>query len=254
MGNVLESCGIEKNCCCDHHSRVPSKALSNELGNFMELDADEEDEEEEENDNDDEITNSKKISKSKKKLKIPIPKDVLDIPVRTNSFIFERSVNPLNFYEELETIGSGAYGLVKKVCLKSNPQAIRAMKIISTKNILKGIDKTKFYEEIYILKNLDHPNIMKIYENFIYKDNFYIISEFFDQGDLLTKLQRMGTMNQIVVKLIMEQVFNAVAYLHSKGVLHGDIKLENIMMYTTAEKPKNRFSVINFLLWILKGN
>ena len=79
--------------------------------------------------------------------------------------------------------------------------------------------------------------------NFLY--NIFIISEFFDQGDLLTKIEKLGTMNQIVVKFIMDQIFNAVAYLHSKGVLHGDIKCENVMLYTTTKKANERFTMIN---------
>ena len=43
-------------------------------------------------------------------------------------------------------------------------------------------------------------------------------------------------MNEIVVKFLMEQILNAVVYLHSKGVFHGDIKLENIMLYTTTTR------------------
>jgi serine/threonine protein kinase len=53
-------------------------------------------------------------------------------------------------------------------------------------------------------------------------------------------------MNEIVVKFLMEQILNAIAYLHSKGVFHGDIKLENIMLYTTTKKrPNQTFTRIN---------
>jgi calcium-dependent protein kinase len=86
---------------------------------------------------------------------------------------------------------------------------------------------------------------MKIYESFVDKDNFYIISDFCDQGDLLGKLEKLGKMNEIVVKFLMEQIFNAVAYLHSKNVLHGDIKLENILLYTASKNKSRRFTSIN---------
>jgi calcium-dependent protein kinase len=52
-------------------------------------------------------------------------------------------------------------------------------------------------------------------------------------------------MNEIVVKFLMEQIFNAVAYLHSKNVLHGDIKLENILLYTASQNKSRRFTSIN---------
>ena len=205
LGNFIESCDSSNNCC-RHHTR--------------------------------ENTELKETNES-------LPHNVLNIPIRTNTLILEHSRNPLDYYVALETIGTGSFGLVKKVCLKKNPETIRAMKIISKKNILKGIDEADLVKEIYILKNLDHPNIMKIYEIFIDKKNFYIISEFCDQGDLFTKMEKLGNMNEIMVKFIMEQIFNAVSYLHSKGVLHGDIKLENVMLYTTSKKAHVRFSVMN---------
>jgi calcium-dependent protein kinase len=52
-------------------------------------------------------------------------------------------------------------------------------------------------------------------------------------------------MNEIVVKFLMDQIFNAVAYLHSKNVLHGDIKLENILLYTASNNKGRRFTSIN---------
>ena len=56
-------------------------------------------------------------------------------------------------------------------------------------------------------------------------------------------------MNEIIVKFLMEQILNAIAYLHSKGVIHGDIKLENVMLYTTTkEKPRKSFTRINKIL------
>ena len=215
MGTILESCGTSDNCC-QHHSRIQSQSLSAITGE----------------DDSDEISS---ISVEKEK-KIPLPQDVLNIPIRRNSLIVEWYRNPYDIYDELETLGSGGFGLVKKVCLKNNPESIRAMKIIPRDNLLKGINDANLLEEIFILKNLDHPNIMKLYEFFVDYQNFYIISEFFDQGDLLKKIQKLRRMNQIVVKFIMNQVFNAISYLHSKGVLHGDIKLENIMLYTTTKK------------------
>ena len=87
---------------------------------------------------------------------------------------------------------------------------------------------------------------MKLYEFFEDNVNCYLVSEFCDQGDLLQKLDKLNYMNEIIVKFLMEQILNAVAYLHSKGVIHGDIKLENVMLYTTTkEKPRKSFTRIN---------
>jgi calcium-dependent protein kinase len=172
--------------------------------------------------------------------------DLMNLKVKINDLILEHQTSPWNHYKEIVVLGSGTYGTVKKVCLIKNPSTIRAMKIISKEYIIKGVNHSKLIDEIKILKKLDHPNIMKIYEFFFDDKNFYIISDFCDQGDLLGKLEKLGTMNEIVVKFLMEQIFNAVAYLHSKKVLHGDIKLENILLYTATSKNKGRrFTSIN---------
>ena len=171
--------------------------------------------------------------------------DIKNMKVKLNDLVMDHQTSPWIYYKPLLTLGSGTYGTVIKVSLIKNPTNIRAMKIISKQNIIKGIQHSKFIDEITILKKLDHPNIMKIYESFVDKDNFYIISDFCDQGDLLGKLEKLGKMNEIVVKFLMEQIFNAVAYLHSKNVLHGDIKLENILLYTASKNKSRRFTSIN---------
>ena len=173
------------------------------------------------------------------------PKATIDFPVKVKNLFFEHFSNPWTTYVELSDIGEGAYGLVKKVCLKNDPDTIRAMKVIPKENIIEKEDGTKLVDEIEILKNLEHPNIMKIYECFNDKDNVYIISEFCDQGDLLGKMDKLGTLNQIVVKQLMDQILNAIAYLHTNRIFHGDIKLENVMLYKTSMRESRRFSIIN---------
>ena len=222
MGGVVESCRRHYDCC--------NKEDDKYIPTMTDMSAESEEEEE----------------VIKQNEQVAIPKNVYNMKVKINDLVLQHETSPWLYYEELCTLGSGTFGTVKKVCLISNKTQIRAMKIIPKENLLEDIDKSKIIDEILILKNLDHPNIMKIYECYVDKENFYIISDFCDQGDLLGKITKVGKMNQIVVKFIMDQVLNAVSYLHSKNVLHGDIKLENILLYTTAKKNNaRRFTTIN---------
>ena len=100
-------------------------------------------------------------------------------------------------------------------------------------------------DEIEILKNLEHLKIMKIFECFNDKENVYIVSGYCDQGDLLGKMEKLGTLNPIIVKQLMYQIFNAIAYLHSNHIFHGDIKLENVMLYKASMREIRRFTRIN---------
>ena len=173
-----------------------------------------------------------------------IPKNIVDVKFKTGSLVKEYFGNPFDIYEELEELGEGAYGVVKKVCLKENPETIRAMKIIPKENIMEE-QSQKLLDEIQILRKLEHPNIMKIYEYFNDSKNIYIVSELCDQGDLLGKMIKLGSMSEVVVKFLMGQILNAVSYLHDNRVFHGDIKLENVMLYKTSKKQGRRFTKLN---------
>jgi calcium-dependent protein kinase len=174
-----------------------------------------------------------------------LPQSFIDInDVRTANVIIKREENPWEYYTEIEKLGSGTFGVVKKV--KHNASGlIRSIKIIPIKNIRSGMTKEQINNEFQILRHLDHPNIMKIYELYEDKENFYIVSEFCDQGDLFGKLKKLRYMNELVVKFLMMQILGAINYLHSKEVLHGDIKLENILIYTASEKLKKRFTLLS---------
>ena len=173
-----------------------------------------------------------------------IPKNILDVKFKTDILVNEYFCNPFDIYDELEELGEGAYGVVKKVCLKENRDTVRAMKIISKENIVEG-QSQKLLDEIQILKKLEHPNIMKIYEYYDDSTNIYIVSELCDQGDLLGKMTKLGSMSELVVKFLMNQVLNALSYLHDNRVFHGDIKLENVMLYKTSKKKGRRFTKLN---------
>ena len=226
MGQVISSCKL--NCCTDEVKRDPKITRSSIYSDS-------------EGDDNEELA---QIEYSRYCV-TETPKTSIEFPVKLKNLFFEHFSNPWSTYIELKDIGEGAYGVVKKVCLKSDPDNIRAMKIIPKENIVEKEDGTKFVDEIEILKNLEHPNIMKIYECFNDKDNVYIVSEFCDQGDLLGKMEKLGTLNQIVVKHLMDQILNAIAYLHSNRIFHGDIKLENVMLYKTSMRASRNFSRIN---------
>ena len=169
-----------------------------------------------------------------------IPKNMADIKLK--DIIFGDFSNPFDIYDELDDLGEGAYGVVKKVSLKENPETIRAMKIIPKDMIAEG-ESISLLNEIDILKKLEHPNIVKIYECFFDEKHYiYIVSELCDQGDLLGKLTKLGSMSELVVKFLMGQILNAVSYLHDNKVFHGDIKLENIMLYKTSKQNGIRFT------------
>ena len=230
MGIMIDSCKRTINCCDDDEDGYVERKYTRKISSDQESN-DEED--------------FTEFEEKKEEVKVEAPKDISNMKIKANNLVMERHQSPWQFYEELEEIGSGMYGVVKKVRLKTNPEIIRAMKIIPEENVLQG-EGASLIDEIEILKNLEHPNIMKIYESFVdSNNNYYIVSELCDQGHLLSKMEKLGKMDQIVVKYLMDQIFNAVAYLHSKNILHGDIKLENVLLNKITKRGGRRFTNIN---------
>ena len=105
------------------------------------------------------------------------------------------------------------------------------MKIIHVKNTSTDLEK-KISKEINILKDLDHPNIMKVFEFFCNKNAIFIINELCTGGELFDKIVEVKHFSENVAADIMRQLFSAVGFCHEQGVIHRDLKPENILIET----------------------
>ena len=86
------------------------------------------------------------------------------------------------------------------------------------------------YKEIQVLKELEHPNIIKIHEYYIDNKYHYIITELLNGGELYDSIVKVQRFNERKAAHIMRQILSALNYLHSKGIVHRDIKPENILV------------------------
>ena len=77
-----------------------------------------------------------------------------------------------------------------------------------------------------------------MFEFYVDENNYYLVNEFCSEGDLGEKLVKIKFFTENVTKLLMFQIFNAVWYLHSNKVIHGDLKVENIMVDSLLEDEK----------------
>ena len=103
-------------------------------------------------------------------------------------------------------------------------------------------------EEISILRELDHPNIMRIYEYFMDDNKFYIISDLYQGGELYEYIKDCieyksadnirGRVNEDVARKIIIQILRILVYLHSKGIVHRDIKPENLIFIEKGNVDK----------------
>jgi len=152
----------------------------------------------------------------------------INMNITSQQFVNEKRGKISKDYEILQVIGKGAFGEVKKVIHKLTGD-IRAMKIIKKDKVDEAYLRS-LNTEISILKQLDHPNIVKLYE--IYQDtkNIYLITEFLGGGELFDLILKTKHFNENIAARIMKQVFSAVGYCHSKNIVHRDMKPENLLL------------------------
>ena len=150
--------------------------------------------------------------------------------IKIKSCISLANSKPEDDYRIINKLGKGSFGSVYKVKHKITGD-IRAMKII--KNPLNSnnnpLDK-KFLKEIQLLKELEHPNIIKIFEYYIDDHYHYIVQELVTGGELYDTIVKFQKFNEKKAAYIMKQILSALNYLHSHGIVHRDIKPENILV------------------------
>ncbi|CAE7766487.1 CPK2 [Symbiodinium sp. CCMP2456] len=146
---------------------------------------------------------------------------------------------------ELEdtTLGEGAFGTVRKARDRS----------LGTMRAVKRIDKAKSFaledvrKEIEMLREMDHPSIVRLYAAYEDSVSIYLVMELCEGGELFDRLIEESHLTEPAVQTIMRQVFGAVAHCHDKHIVHRDLKPENfILQKRDAPVDKNPLKLIDF--------
>ena len=150
----------------------------------------------------------------------------------------------LDDYTLLKCIGKGAFGEVYLTSKKGSNQLF-ATKKVSKQKIETQINKKYFINEISILKTIQHKNIVKLETIRQTFHNYYIITEFYNGGGLGDCLKQYKMINgkgfsEEIVQHLTRQIVDALKYLHSRKIIHRDLKLENLLInFETDEDKKN---------------
>ena len=155
--------------------------------------------------------------------------------------------NKISNYEIGKIIGKGAYAVVK-LCKNKVTQEKFAMKIYEKKKLKDHVIKYCISKEIEILKKLNHPNIVKLYD-VIYTDKYILLIQELVNGISLRNFYDSEIRNQEnisdrklqILNSILNQILSAFDHIHKKGIAHRDIKLENILM-----TKNNEIKIIDF--------
>ena len=110
-----------------------------------------------------------------------------------------------------------------------------AVKIMA-KESMKVVEAQQTRREIEVMKMSKHPNIVRLVDVFEDSEHFYLILEYLPGGDLFDYLKtRSFKLSEARARSLIYQLTLALAFLHSFGIVHRDIKLENVMMSDTSD-------------------
>eukprot|EP00186_Timspurckia_oligopyrenoides_P005211 CAMPEP_0182446866 /NCGR_PEP_ID=MMETSP1172-20130603/7878_1 /TAXON_ID=708627 /ORGANISM="Timspurckia oligopyrenoides, Strain CCMP3278" /LENGTH=427 /DNA_ID=CAMNT_0024643013 /DNA_START=290 /DNA_END=1571 /DNA_ORIENTATION=+ len=132
-------------------------------------------------------------------------------------------------YDICEVMGVGSRGMVVRAVRKDNAKKQVAVKILS-KSRLRSEEKLALAREVAVFHHVSHPHIVGFEESLEDNQHVYIITELLEGGDIRLRLNdSMTTFPKEQLFMLAEQMISAVLYLHSFGIAHRDIKLENFV-------------------------
>lgn len=166
---------------------------------------------------------------------------------RKSNFVLRREGTVQSRYEMDESgdkskLGEGAFGFVRSATHKTFKTEV-AVKMVS-KAHLKNTER--FRQEIAIMKNLDHPNIIKLYETYEDKAQIHLVMEKCEGGDLFDRIIKEKTFKETDSAHLVQQVLRAVYYMHENGVCHRDLKPENFLFLDDSDIEDSTIKVIDF--------
>ncbi|XP_066391313.1 CBL-interacting protein kinase 21-like isoform X6 [Miscanthus floridulus] len=151
-------------------------------------------------------------------------------------------------YEMGRTLGEGHFGKVK-LARDADTGRTFAIKILDRQRILAMKINEQIKREIATLKLLKHPNVVRLYEVSASKTKIYMVLEYVNGGELFDKIALKGKLTEKEARKLFQQLIDAVAYCHEKGVYHRDLKPENVLV-----DAKGNIKVSDFGLSALPQN
>ena len=178
----------------------------------------------------------------------------IDLPMKIDDYILLRPLGQGQFSNIYLTskegidIISNIEEIETKFSTLELKDKIYATKLIDKKNNNEDL-KRYFDNEISILKEINHPNIIKLIDVKENSNYIFIILEYCNGGNLQSFLDKYVKENnkglsEEIVQYLMKQIIEAYKYLHNKGIMHRDIKLENILINYANENDKKNNNIM----------
>ncbi|KAF9051054.1 other/AUR protein kinase [Hymenopellis radicata] len=141
----------------------------------------------------------------------------------------------LHSFDMGRPLGKGKFGRVYMVRTKVEPHYIIALKTLYKSEIVHNRVEKQTRREIEIQQNLRHPNVLRLYGYFHDEKRIFLMLEFAGKGELYRQLSKLGRFGEKRSARYIDQMADALMYLHSKHVIHRDIKPENLLLGLNGE-------------------
>lgn len=135
----------------------------------------------------------------------------------------------MEYYKIIKPIGKGAFGKVSLGIHKLSGKNV-AIKTIEKEYLQDDYSRKKLLREIYILKKIKHINVIRLLEVFETATQVLMVMEYAGGGDLLHYVKSKKFLTEKVARPVFRQVVYGLAHIHSRNVLHRDIKLDNMLL------------------------
>lgn len=123
-------------------------------------------------------------------------------------------------------IGEGSTGIV---CIATEASSGRQV-AVKKMDLRKQQRRELLFNEVVIMRDYKHPNIVEMYDSFLVGDELWVVMEFLEGGALTDIVTHTGRMQEEQVAYVCQAILKALAFLHSQGVIHRDIKSDSILL------------------------
>ncbi|RWS14369.1 serine/threonine-protein kinase PAK mbt-like protein [Dinothrombium tinctorium] len=133
--------------------------------------------------------------------------------------------DPRENLDNFVKIGEGSTGIVCIATERSTGRQVAVKKM----DLRKQQRRELLFNEVVIMRDYHHPNIVEMYDSFLVNDELWVVMEFLE-GGALTDIVTHARMDEEQIATVCKQCLKALAFLHSQGVIHRDIKSDSILL------------------------